>query len=139
MLHPPHPPGPLLGPRKLACVQHPRACVPPGRGVLHISLAAASGVCLWSACHVNGPFMQKCCAGRCPALEDSCELRAVVLGGFPFGLGPWIVVPVLWSCQSPIQTWLVYYIHLYVSCFAHGWSCRQLMAERDCNTCLVST
>ena len=35
------------------------------------------------------------------------ELRAVVLGGFPGGLPPQLVVPVLRSCQSPIRIWLV--------------------------------
>ena len=33
-------------------------------------------------------------------------------GGFPGGLPPWLVVPVLRSCQSPTWVWLVNYLHL---------------------------
>ena len=35
-------------------------------------------------------------------------------GGFPGGLPPWLVVPVLRSCQSPIWIWLVNYLHLHL-------------------------
>ena len=30
------------------------------------------------------------------------------------GLPPWLVVPVLRSCQSPIWIWLVNYLHLHL-------------------------
>ena len=37
-------------------------------------------------------------------------------GGFPGGFPPWLVVPVLRSCQSPIRIWLwlVDYLHLHL-------------------------
>ena len=34
-------------------------------------------------------------------------------GGLPGGLPPWLVVPVLRSCQSPIRIWLVNYLQLH--------------------------
>ena len=43
-------------------------------------------------------------------------LRCVQLseGGIPGGLPPWLVVPVIRSCQSPIRIWLVNYLHLHL-------------------------
>ena len=40
-------------------------------------------------------------------------------GGFPGGLPPRLVVPVLRSCQSPIWIWLVNYLHLHLH--LHAW------------------
>ena len=35
-------------------------------------------------------------------------------GGFQGGLPPWLVIPVLWSCQRPIQIWLVNNLDLHI-------------------------
>ena len=35
-------------------------------------------------------------------------------GGFQVVYPPWLVVPVLRSCQSPIWIWLVNYLHLHL-------------------------
>ena len=43
------------------------------------------------------------------------ELRAVVSGGFPGGLPPWLVVPICYSCQSPVVVCLEIYSHLHIS------------------------
>ena len=45
-----------------------------------------------------------------------CALRAlaVVQGGFPGGEPPWLVVPVVRTCQSPMWTWLVNYLHSHL-------------------------
>ena len=39
-----------------------------------------------------------------------CQTNTNTSGGVP----PWLVVPFLRSCQSPIWTWLVHYLHLHL-------------------------
>ena len=41
-------------------------------------------------------------------------------GEFPSGLPPWLLVPVIRSCQSPTWIWLVNYLHLHLH--VHTWT-----------------
>ena len=47
-------------------------------------------------------------------------------GGFPGGLPPWLVVPVIRSCQSPTWIWLVNHLHVHL----HHDGCVILMANK---------
>ena len=51
-------------------------------------------------------------------------------GGFPGGLPPWLVVPVIRSCQSPTWIWLVNHLHVHL----HHDGCVILMANKKGDT-----
>ena len=59
---------------------------------------------------------------RTDRAEEALWVMCSCLRGFPGGLPPWLVVPVLRSCQSLIWIWLVNYLHLHLLLHSMIWT-----------------